>query len=67
MIPFHRWGDRGTQGGSQHPMGTDPASMESQFSHIFCPLPPPSASSSFLSPVGRKGVWGSPFKVPLCL
>lgn len=57
----------GIHPGSQQPMGTDPASMGSQFSHIFCPCAPASASSSFLSPVGRKGVWGSPSKVTLCL
>ena len=51
----------GIHPGSQQPLSTDPASMESQVSHIFCPLATP---VSLLLPesCGEKGGLGG-----LCL
>lgn len=62
---MHRVG--GIRPGFQQPMGIGLAPVESQFSHIFCPLGPCSASSPFLCPVGRKGVWESLSKPPTCM
>lgn len=44
--------------GSQQPLSTDPASMESQFSHIFCPLATPVSLLLLPESCGEKGGLG---------
>lgn len=62
---MHRVGE--IHPGFQQPMGIGLAPVESQFSHIFCPLGPYSACSPFPVSGGRKGVRESPFKPPVCM